>query len=203
MKSPTKERPLVSCFVKPLISSAFRFHSVMRPAVSTPKMGALAVSMSRDRSSAMRCCSAISERSSEMSWPTPITPVTSPSAPRRVVAFSRISRRWPSLVNNGNSKLAVSWPESAMVRTLFTSCRYSRVMKDSTNGLPTVCSLSHPDVAAAFWFHSVTQPLVSIPKMGALAVSIKRVRSSATRLLSFIAWRKFVISCPTPTTPVT
>ena len=56
----------------------------------------IALSMRRDKSSATRSCSLVTSRICVMSWPSPITPVTSSFGPRRVVAFSKISRRSPN-----------------------------------------------------------------------------------------------------------
>ena len=47
---------------KPTSSAAFLFHSVTLPFVSTPKIGAFAFSIRRDKSSATRCCSAVISR---------------------------------------------------------------------------------------------------------------------------------------------
>mmetsp|Transcript_30644 Transcript_30644/g.78055 ORF Transcript_30644/g.78055 Transcript_30644/m.78055 type:complete len:202 (+) Transcript_30644:206-811(+) len=171
------------------------------PQVSTPKIGALALSMSRDRSSTMRSCSLVISRISVMSCPTPITPVTSPFGPRRVVALSRISLRCPNLVNSGNSKLAASSPIKAASRTFFTDSLNSSVMKFATRSLPMVSARLKPSRVEALAFHSVTLPCTSMPKMGALAVSMSLVRSSATRLASAMTCFSSVISCPTPTTP--
>mmetsp|Transcript_76283 Transcript_76283/g.192044 ORF Transcript_76283/g.192044 Transcript_76283/m.192044 type:complete len:231 (-) Transcript_76283:663-1355(-) len=103
MNSSMSIWPSASSLVKPDTSSAFLFHSVTRPVTSTPKIGAFAVWMKRARPSAMRCCSAIAVLISVMSCPTPMTPRTTPSALRRVVVLSKISRRWPSFVHNGKS----------------------------------------------------------------------------------------------------
>mmetsp|Transcript_75074 Transcript_75074/g.207082 ORF Transcript_75074/g.207082 Transcript_75074/m.207082 type:complete len:217 (-) Transcript_75074:605-1255(-) len=123
MNSAAKGRPRVSWRVKPLIIATFRFHSLTQPFTSRPKIGAFAVSINLDRSSATSCDSRITARSSVMSWPTPMTPLTMPSAPRRVVAFSRRFRRVPSLVNSGNSKLEDSLPSKAICSTCPTSSR--------------------------------------------------------------------------------
>mmetsp|Transcript_20629 Transcript_20629/g.51609 ORF Transcript_20629/g.51609 Transcript_20629/m.51609 type:complete len:201 (-) Transcript_20629:1282-1884(-) len=184
------------------MSAAFRFHSVTIPFKSTPKIGALAVSMSRERSSAMRSCSPVISRISVMSCPTPITPVTSPSGPRLVVAFRRMTFFSPLLVKRGNSKLAVSLPIKASRNTALTESLNSSVMKFPTKDFPMVSLLGNPSKLDAFAFHSVTLPWTSMPKMGALAVSINLIKSSATRLDSAITWFNSVMSCPTPTTPV-
>ena len=65
-------------------------------------------------------CSTRTLLSSVISWPTPTTPVIFPEASRRVVEFNKTSTRSPNLVNNGNSKFAVSLPLSAFARTSFT-----------------------------------------------------------------------------------
>mmetsp|Transcript_64171 Transcript_64171/g.196285 ORF Transcript_64171/g.196285 Transcript_64171/m.196285 type:complete len:286 (+) Transcript_64171:1449-2306(+) len=176
--------PMASAHVNCASSASFRFHSVTWPWMSTPKMGALAVSMSRARSSAFLCCSSVISRIIVISWPTPITPVTWPSGPRRVVAFNRISLRLPSFVNRGNWKFAVSLPFNAAARTSCTDSLNSFVMKLDTKFLPMVSALLNPSKLEALAFHSETFPSVSMPKMGAFAVSIRRVRSSAMRFES-------------------
>mmetsp|Transcript_20628 Transcript_20628/g.51598 ORF Transcript_20628/g.51598 Transcript_20628/m.51598 type:complete len:322 (-) Transcript_20628:3640-4605(-) len=194
MKFCTKFFPMVSSLVYPSMSAAFLFHSVTRPFKSTPNIGAFALSIKRDKSSAMRICSLVLSRICVMSCPTPMTPVTSPSGPRRVVAFSKMSLRSPLLLNNGNSKLAVSWPFNACCKTSFTESLNSSVMKFLTRFLPMVSLLVNSNTLDAFAFHSVTLKLVSIPKMGALAVSMSLIKSSATRLDSAITWFNSVIS---------
>ena len=97
---------MVSCFVKTRSSAILRFHSVTFPWMSTPKIGAFAVSMSWERSSATHCWSLVISWIAVMPCLTPITPVTSPSRPRRVVAFRRISLRCPHFVKRGTR----SWP---------------------------------------------------------------------------------------------
>mmetsp|Transcript_89571 Transcript_89571/g.253733 ORF Transcript_89571/g.253733 Transcript_89571/m.253733 type:complete len:216 (+) Transcript_89571:390-1037(+) len=180
-----------------------QFQSVMQPSLSMPMIGALAVSMMFRNSVATRMASDFCWLSSVMSWPTPMTPVTTLSAPLRVVAFSRISRRLPSLVYSGNSKSMLSSPASALLSTPCTSSRLLSLMKLSTSTLPMVSSLLQPQMRADMRFHSLTWPSVSMPKMGALAVSMTRVRSSAICLLLTMAWRMFVMSWPTPTMPTT
>mmetsp|Transcript_98990 Transcript_98990/g.255936 ORF Transcript_98990/g.255936 Transcript_98990/m.255936 type:complete len:201 (+) Transcript_98990:1229-1831(+) len=184
------------------MSAALRFHSVTIPLRSTPKIGALAVSIRRDRSSATRSCSLVISRISVISCPTPITPVTSPSGPRLVVALSRIIRRSPSFVKSGNSKLAVSLPFSAASRTSLTETLNSSVMKFATRDFPIASRLEKPSKAEALAFHSETLPSVSMPKIGAFAVSMRRMRSSATRLDSAITWFSVVMSCPTAIAPM-
>mmetsp|Transcript_20626 Transcript_20626/g.51576 ORF Transcript_20626/g.51576 Transcript_20626/m.51576 type:complete len:201 (-) Transcript_20626:520-1122(-) len=184
------------------MSAAFRFHSVTMPSRSTPKIGAFAVSMSLAKSSAFRCCSLVISRILVMSWPTPMTPVTSPSGPRRAVALRRISLRLPCLVKSGNSKLAVSLPDNAAAKTSCTESLNSSVMKFDTKCFPMVSSLLKPSKLDAFAFHSDTLPAISMPKIGAFAVSMRRVKSSAIRLESAMTWLSWVMSCPTPTTPV-
>jgi hypothetical protein len=44
-------------------------------------------------------------------------------------------------------------------------------MKSETSGLFQASSLEKPVISIVFSFHSLTLPLMSIPKMGALAVS--------------------------------
>ena len=53
-----------------------------------------------------------------------------------------------------------------------------------------------------FWFHSETSPFWSTPRMGALAESISRCRSSAIDITSCSACLRSVMSCPTPITPM-
>mmetsp|Transcript_27410 Transcript_27410/g.72807 ORF Transcript_27410/g.72807 Transcript_27410/m.72807 type:complete len:224 (+) Transcript_27410:134-805(+) len=185
------------------MSAAFRFHSVTIPSTSTPKIGALALSMSLDKSSAILSCSLALSRICVMSCPTPMTPVTSLLGPRLVVALINTSRLSPPFVNKAISKLAVSLPINAKERTSLTDCWNSSVMNVFTRSLPIVCSLLKPSKRAAVAFHSVTLPFVSIPKIGALAVSISLPKSSATCLDLATASFNSLMSCPTPTTPVT
>mmetsp|Transcript_72641 Transcript_72641/g.210274 ORF Transcript_72641/g.210274 Transcript_72641/m.210274 type:complete len:213 (+) Transcript_72641:316-954(+) len=184
------------------MSADLRFHSVTKPFTSTPKIGAFALSINRERSSAMRICSLVISRICVMSWPTPITPVISPSGPLRVVAFRRMSRRSPLFVNKGNSKLAVSVPNKAELSTWLTDSRNSCVMKPDTRFLPMASILLYPSKLDALAFHSETLPCTSMPKIGAFAVSMRRVRSSAMRWARSEAVLISVMSCPTPTTPI-
>mmetsp|Transcript_94054 Transcript_94054/g.210819 ORF Transcript_94054/g.210819 Transcript_94054/m.210819 type:complete len:264 (-) Transcript_94054:212-1003(-) len=186
---------------KPVTSMTLRFHSMTQPALSTEMIGAMAVSTMYLNSAARRSASSFCLFNSVMSWPTPITPVTSPFCPWRVVAFSRISRRVPSLVNSGNAKFAVSLPSRAFFRTSPMSSRYSFLMKVSTNGFPSAISLLKPEISSVLRFHSMTRPCVSMPKMGALAVSMSLVKSSATRDRSTMVSRIFVKSWPHATMP--
>jgi len=89
------------------------FQTFTRPSRSIPKIGAFAVSMSREYSCscAMRAV---------MSWPMPTTPITRFCSSRLVVAFNRICTRAPSFVTRGNSKFDVSTPTSAFVKTFCT-----------------------------------------------------------------------------------
>mmetsp|Transcript_44399 Transcript_44399/g.127117 ORF Transcript_44399/g.127117 Transcript_44399/m.127117 type:complete len:341 (-) Transcript_44399:267-1289(-) len=201
--SSTMIFPVDSSLGYPVKSAAFLFHSDTRPSKVTPKMGALAVSIRRYKSSAIVLLSSSALRMFVISCPTPSTPVTVPFASRRGVAFSRMSLRFPSLAIRGNSKFAVSSPWHAEIRTCWTRSRNSGVMKSSTRSLPIVSSLGNIDKSAAFLFHSVTRPSTFTPNIGAFAVSIRRDRSSATILLSVKAFLIAVISWPTPTTPVT
>mmetsp|Transcript_42787 Transcript_42787/g.76855 ORF Transcript_42787/g.76855 Transcript_42787/m.76855 type:complete len:246 (-) Transcript_42787:1337-2074(-) len=169
--------------------------------MSIPKMGALAVSISLRRSAATVCSRSSVCFRAEMSWPTPTTPIIVPLASLLVAAFSNTSTRSPSFVYSGNSKLAVSCPFKASSRTLLTDCLYSSLMKSSTSMRPIATSFSNPVISAAFWFHSLMCPFTSIPKMGALAVSISLRRSLATEISSVSIAFFSVISWPTATTP--
>ena len=62
-------------------------------------------------------------------------------------------------------------------------------------------SLPKPVMRAALRFHSFTSPLASMPKMGALAVSMSIRKSFATRDSSVWLCVISVMSWPTPTTP--
>ena len=71
-----------------------------RPWVSTPKIGAFALSISLEYSLSWA-------RRAVISCPIPTTPMTLPCSLRLVVAFNNTSMRAPALVIKGNSKLAV------------------------------------------------------------------------------------------------
>ena len=85
---PTSDGPCTSCLLKPVISTALRFHSLTSPSASMPKMGAFAVSISMRKSLATRDNSIWLLVISVMSWPTPTTPTTLPAASTRGVAFN-------------------------------------------------------------------------------------------------------------------
>ena len=121
INSETRFFPITSSRLNPVIAAILRFHSFTRPSAPMPKMGAFAVSMSSVRSFATRSSSALPRLSSVMSWPTPTTPRIFPVVSRRVVALSSTSTRSPPLVMNGNSKLSVSFPCSALLSTAFTA----------------------------------------------------------------------------------
>mmetsp|Transcript_7332 Transcript_7332/g.22427 ORF Transcript_7332/g.22427 Transcript_7332/m.22427 type:complete len:404 (+) Transcript_7332:295-1506(+) len=143
----------------------------------------------------------MSRRISVMSWPTPMTPTMLPLRSRRDVALSSTSTRRLSLVKRGNSKLDFSRPWSALSSTSLTEARNSLVMYTSTRSLPMTSSLEKPVMSAALLFHSFTLPLSSIPKIGALAVSMKVCNCCATRTFSASTRLRSVMSCPTPITP--
>ena len=107
----------------------------------------------------------------------PTTPTTRSRSSRLVVAFSRICRTTPPLVTSGNSKFAVSSPAKALVNTSWTRSLYSSVMYSSTRRLPATSSSAKPVKRAAHWFHTSTRPSRSMPKMGAFAVSMRRLLS--------------------------
>mmetsp|Transcript_25068 Transcript_25068/g.72287 ORF Transcript_25068/g.72287 Transcript_25068/m.72287 type:complete len:241 (+) Transcript_25068:411-1133(+) len=172
------------------------------PLVSTPKIGALAVSISRDRSSATRCCSAVMALICVMSCPTQITPMTSPFGPRRVVAFNSTTAFFSPSLTRGNSKLGVCSPLSAFSSTWPTESLNSSAMKFDTRDLPIASSYENCDNSANFKFHSVTRPWMSTPKIGAPAVSMMRPKSSAMRSASVFCCFNSVMSWPTPSTPM-
>jgi len=87
--------PSTSDFVKPVMLERFSFHSLTRPSWSTPRMGALAESISRCRSLAIPITSCSAFFRSVMSWPTPMTPIGFEFASTRVVAFSSTSTFLP------------------------------------------------------------------------------------------------------------
>mmetsp|Transcript_95828 Transcript_95828/g.165162 ORF Transcript_95828/g.165162 Transcript_95828/m.165162 type:complete len:221 (+) Transcript_95828:3469-4131(+) len=138
-----------------------------------------------------------------MSCPTPTTPTSWPWESMRGVAFSSSSIWRPCFVSSGSSKLAVPSPWSALLKTSCTDFLNSLQMNSSTKSCPIISSLPNPVIVAAFWFHSLTFPLTSMPKMGALAVSISFCKSFAIVSSCFSATLRSVISCPTPTTPTT
>mmetsp|Transcript_64174 Transcript_64174/g.196295 ORF Transcript_64174/g.196295 Transcript_64174/m.196295 type:complete len:425 (+) Transcript_64174:394-1668(+) len=182
----------------------FWFHSVTWQCWSTPKIGAFAESIKRASSSAVRSAVSLATLKSVMSCPTPMTPMSWPSGPLRGVALIKIwTFRSNSLVNSGNSKFAVSLPLSASLMTLLTESLYCSLMKLLTSSFPKASGFVYPVMLATMRFHSVTCPATLTPKMGAFAVSISRIKSSATRLDSSINSLISVMSWPTPTTPIT
>mmetsp|Transcript_10966 Transcript_10966/g.20656 ORF Transcript_10966/g.20656 Transcript_10966/m.20656 type:complete len:374 (-) Transcript_10966:1076-2197(-) len=201
MNLSTRFLPITSFGANCVMVAALLFHSFTSPLLSIPMMGALALSISARRSLATRSSSPSAFLRSVMSWPTPTTPTMLPSASRRVVAFRSTSTRSLLLVKRGNSKLADSLPCSALSKTAFTAVLYSDVMKSSTRLRPSTSALAYLVISAALMFHSLTSPLLSNPKMGALAVLINTRRSSAMRSISASAFLRSVMSCPTPTTP--
>mmetsp|Transcript_25061 Transcript_25061/g.72264 ORF Transcript_25061/g.72264 Transcript_25061/m.72264 type:complete len:382 (+) Transcript_25061:1118-2263(+) len=165
----------------PEIRLIFWFHSVTRKSWSTPKIGALAESISRASSSAARSAFSFAARRSVMSCPTPIMPMICPFGPRRGVADMRIwIFRSKCLVKSGNSKFAVSCPRRANSSTFVTLSLYCALMKQLTRFFPSASSLVYSVMVVTILFHSVTSPWVLMPKIGALAVSMICVRSSAT-----------------------
>ena len=179
----TRVWPNISWAVYPVISAAFLFHSVIKPFTSIPKMGAFADSINIFRSFATRANSALPALSSVMSWPTPTTPTISLFASRLVAAFNKISTRSdasfpfvPAFVYNGNSKLAVSFPFSALSSTSTTDGRSSGRINSSSRR-PTTSHLLLPVIWVALRFHSVIRAVALIPKIGAFAQSISLFKS--------------------------
>mmetsp|Transcript_17448 Transcript_17448/g.47301 ORF Transcript_17448/g.47301 Transcript_17448/m.47301 type:complete len:252 (-) Transcript_17448:2692-3447(-) len=89
-KEPTRLWPIASARGTPEMSVIFAFHSVTLPALSTPKIGALAVSMSLSSSHAVRSALSLFSRKSVMSCPTPTIPMIRPSDPRNGVALIKM-----------------------------------------------------------------------------------------------------------------
>mmetsp|Transcript_27408 Transcript_27408/g.72791 ORF Transcript_27408/g.72791 Transcript_27408/m.72791 type:complete len:204 (-) Transcript_27408:1920-2531(-) len=187
--------PMTSLRDTPDILLIFWFHSVTWQCWSTPKIGAFAISINLASSSAVLSAVSFAARRSVMSWPTPIMPMIWPSGPRRGVALIKIwIFRSKRLVKRGNSKFAVSCPLNAKFKTSLTESLYFSLMKLLTRSLPRASSFEYSVMFATMRFHSVTSPLVLIPKMGAFAVSMSLVKSSATRLDSSINWLISVMS---------
>ncbi len=67
---------------------------------------------------------------------------------------------------------------------------------------PNTSSFLNPVIVSEVWFHSFTKPWLSIPKIGAFAVSINLLNSFATDSETVRSLSNSVISCPTPSTPV-
>ena len=65
--------------------------------------------------------------------------------------------------------MSVPLPNSALSSTSFTEAWYSGVMKASTRLRPTTSSRWYPVISTALRFHSLTFPVMSMPKIGALA----------------------------------
>mmetsp|Transcript_14026 Transcript_14026/g.43561 ORF Transcript_14026/g.43561 Transcript_14026/m.43561 type:complete len:237 (+) Transcript_14026:188-898(+) len=188
MKLSTSELPNVSEAKKPVKFAEQTFHTLTSPFMSTPKMGAFALSMSLEYSCscAMRAV---------MSWPIPTTPMTLPCSSLLVVAFSRISTDLPALVTSGNSKFAVSSPFKAFVKTSCTRSRCSSRIKSLTRFLPFVSSLLNSVTVSAFLFQTLMRPFTLTPKIGAFAVSINLAYSCSCATRAVMSW-------PMPTTPL-
>ena len=99
----TRFFPNTSSFLNPVIFSEVWFHSFTSPLLSIPKIGALAVSINCLNSFAIDSDTVLSLSISEISCPTPNTPVILPLASRRVLEFNNTITRSPSFENNGNS----------------------------------------------------------------------------------------------------
>mmetsp|Transcript_51408 Transcript_51408/g.96321 ORF Transcript_51408/g.96321 Transcript_51408/m.96321 type:complete len:322 (+) Transcript_51408:3690-4655(+) len=201
MKFFTNSTPIASCLENPESAAACLFHSVTTPRRSTPKIGALAFSIMRERSSATLWCSAAIARICVMSCPTPMTPMMFPEGPRRVVAFNSSRAVCLPFFTSGNSKLEVSRPLKAFSKMSAMAPLYCSVMKFWIRGRPKTSYLLRCESSASLSFHSVTWPCMSTPNIGALAVWIKRLKSSAVRKASRLCRFSSVMSCPTPMTP--
>mmetsp|Transcript_15642 Transcript_15642/g.38387 ORF Transcript_15642/g.38387 Transcript_15642/m.38387 type:complete len:368 (-) Transcript_15642:1079-2182(-) len=193
--------PITSSVVYPRSSTDFWFHAVTFPSMSIAQIGAFAASRIKRVSEACRADSLSALLRSVTSWPTPTIPVIAPFASRRGVALSSTSTRPPSFVKSGNSNDDVSCPCSASSRTPFTAPRYSGLTNTSTRSRPIASSLLYPTICAALRFHSLTLPPLSMPKIGAFAVSMSRRRSRTTRYKSPSAFFRSVIFCTYPVMP--
>ena len=167
-----------------------------------PKMGAFAVSISIFMSSATWVISACACESRVMSCPTPTTPT--------IVAVGvhtrrRVEQHLDALAALGEERedevIRRLAGQRASCSTSSTEERCASVMYVLARCCPITSSLEKPVISTALRFHSLTRPPASMPKMGALAVSISSVRSLATRCSSALPAFSSVMSWPTPTTP--
>mmetsp|Transcript_20559 Transcript_20559/g.54829 ORF Transcript_20559/g.54829 Transcript_20559/m.54829 type:complete len:202 (-) Transcript_20559:1050-1655(-) len=131
---------IATSFCTPVTSTTRRFQSVTRPARSMPMMGALAVSTMFCNSAATRMASDFWAWSSVMSWPTPMTPTNSPSAPQRGVALKRMSRSSPCLEYKTSSKSFTTFPLRAVSSMSWTSSCCVVWMKSPTKRRPAASS---------------------------------------------------------------
>mmetsp|Transcript_28830 Transcript_28830/g.82774 ORF Transcript_28830/g.82774 Transcript_28830/m.82774 type:complete len:335 (-) Transcript_28830:1606-2610(-) len=136
-------RSTTSSFLHPDLLATQPFHSMMFMSTPTPKIGALAVSISCDRSSATRSECVRCSLSNVMSWPTHTTPMTLfSSSPGCLlgVALRSNSRRSPVAVTMASSKFSTSLPESTWSSMPCTSLLCERWMNCFTRWRPMAFS---------------------------------------------------------------
>ena len=97
---------------------------------------------------------------------------------------------------------------SATALLCSTRARSSRAAERASGGRksrmrsrPRASALDTPVSSAALLFHSTIRPAASVPKIGALAMSMKVCSSRADRSFSPSTRFRSVISCPTPMVP--
>mmetsp|Transcript_34729 Transcript_34729/g.55865 ORF Transcript_34729/g.55865 Transcript_34729/m.55865 type:complete len:380 (+) Transcript_34729:1059-2198(+) len=187
MNASTKLRPIASSLLYPTISAALRFHSLTRPSLSMPKIGAFAVSMSSRRSCATRFNSPSAFFRSVMTCRYAARPMMSPFSSRRRDKFSSTSMRSRPLVNSINSKFFGVRPCSASSSAPLTCTRHSGLMKSSTKSCPITSSRLYPTISIALRFHSLIRPSLSMQRIGLLAVSMSsRITVFCSASLSFV-----------------
>mmetsp|Transcript_37175 Transcript_37175/g.72520 ORF Transcript_37175/g.72520 Transcript_37175/m.72520 type:complete len:204 (-) Transcript_37175:1805-2416(-) len=170
------------------------FQSVTLPSSFTPKMGLAHCDMTRwypaSRSrylasvlrTSVRSCPTnmmsrvLPPRSLETAGPRYRCTVRTPSPPSPVCSWSGLSPRLVMVISTGFSTL----PDSASSTRSSSSLAVAALrLSTCETGCPSACSLGTPVRLTVMRFHCVMQQLVSMPKMGALAPSM-RSTSSAT-----------------------
>mmetsp|Transcript_9855 Transcript_9855/g.22995 ORF Transcript_9855/g.22995 Transcript_9855/m.22995 type:complete len:230 (-) Transcript_9855:1073-1762(-) len=168
------------------------FQSVMRPSVLTPNMGLALPEMTRWYPASISIHLASVLRTSVTSWPTNITLPGLPEmsldtvGPRKR-STSSPGATVPSYSNRPPLDVTVSW----MGLTTYPSCAHCDTASSSfaaytdrfsslDTGCPIASSFLMPVRQDVILFQCVAMPVVSIPKMGAFAPSIRSTSSEAS-----------------------
>ena len=158
-----------------MISAALLFHSFTQPARVDAEDGRVRRVDEQSAARSPRASSPLRFLRSVMSCPTPTTPTMLPSDVRRVVALSSTSTRRRPWCRAGTR----SWPSRAQQRVVqhLLDRRLELVRDEVLHQVAPITSLLlKPVIWAALRFHSFTSPFASMPKMGAFAVSMKRLQ---------------------------
>mmetsp|Transcript_41043 Transcript_41043/g.95202 ORF Transcript_41043/g.95202 Transcript_41043/m.95202 type:complete len:239 (-) Transcript_41043:305-1021(-) len=134
-----RSRPTTSSLEYPVMEATFSFHSLTSPSLSTPKMGALAVSKSIWSSCATRIFSCIMATRLVTTLPTTTSPTIFPDLSRLGVgAMATISSEKPAApaVCMTTSKSSTSSPPMHLSSTSWTLGRVSRPTTQSSMLLP-------------------------------------------------------------------